>query len=102
MILIQVLLVGILLGVGALVLVARSNMDQQERNNGLLQEILKNQLNPRTRISQIEVQSGPVSELKMAKRVGRATHSKRVVVGGEPEAELNVRMNRPNAGDEDE
>ena len=75
---------------------------QLEAQVTLLTKVRDLQLNPRTRMSTIQVQSGPISDDQEAHRVGRATAARRVVVGGEEESELNQNLHRQYSGGEDE
>jgi hypothetical protein len=73
-------------------------------NAGVKQEVLELKrlsLNPRTRISTIETQSGPVSEEKSGRRLGRASAAHRVVVGGDPDTQLYMDLNRTPKKDDD-
>lgn len=51
-------------------------------------------LNPRTRATQASMQSGAITNEQVARKLGRSSVSKRVVVGGEDEAILNQQLNR--------
>jgi hypothetical protein len=95
-------LVAIALGVGLLCILSYNTYLALEKNSRLLRDIKKLQLNPRTRISTIEVQSGPVDEIQEGRRVARASVAKRVVVGGDSDSELNENLSRTAYADDDE
>jgi hypothetical protein len=46
-------------------------------------------LNARTRISEVSVRSGAVTDEMTMRRLGRASVGRRVVVGGDPTSQLN-------------
>lgn len=72
-----------------------------QRENIKLEKIKDLQLNPRTRIGgPIAVQSGPVTQEQQLKKLGRASAARRVVVGGDPDSQLNHDLN--NAVEEDD
>lgn len=91
---ITLMLLAITLGVGLGVIIGYNILLTLERCEKRLSEIVQHQLNPRTRISTIGVQSGPITDDQTAARVGRATSSRRVIVGGDPESELSQSLGR--------
>lgn len=58
-------------------------------------------LNPRTRIGTIAPRSGVETKEKQLSKLGRASSARRVVVGGDPNSQLNSDLNQGTQEDED-
>jgi hypothetical protein len=53
------------------------------------EEVRELRLTSRTRISEVSVRSGAVTDEMVMRRLGRASVGRRVVVGGDPGSQLN-------------
>lgn len=56
-------------------------------------EVMEVKLHTRTRQNKVSVQSGPKSQEQLLSKLGRASSARRVVVGGDPDSELNQNIN---------
>lgn len=88
-------LIAVLLGTLAVLLAVISvqllKLNRSEvYQSGRLDDIFRAQINPRTRIGgPVAIQSGAVSEEQELERLGRASHGRRIVVGGDDDSQLN-------------
>jgi hypothetical protein len=82
-------LIASLLWLGGCIYVGRllSEFTSAVKNNS--HELRDLRLTSRTRISDAAVRSGPLSEERLLTRLGRASKSSRVVVGGDADSQLN-------------
>lgn len=100
--LITIALTAIALGVGLLCILSYNIYLSNEKNSRLLRDIRQFQINPRTRMSTVQMRSGPVTEEKQVERLGRASTARRVVVGGDPDSQLHGNLSRPYAYSEED
>ena len=95
MLLCLVIMLGlVLLGLGMvwrkldeLILASRRSIEVQT-------DILRAQLNPRTRMGRVAPVTGPPSVERQQKRLGTVSAGRRVVVGGEEDSQLFQDLNR--------
>lgn len=66
--------------------------------NSLGHEVRELRLTSRTRITTASVRSGAPSEVEILKRLGRASASRRIVVGGDDDSEQKQARQRPFVG----
>ena len=97
------LLLGVLNLVAMLVVLARLS-DLMVYARATKREVAGIKTTVRTRQSVLSVSSGPVTKEQQLTKLGRASSARRVVVGGDPDSELNgsLMTHRVQEGADDE